>query len=264
MLTVVKNQIKVIFLSVKYNIMREMTNPVTFVTNILFMMLNNSIFIIQWYLLFQLKSNIGGYKIGDVLVLWGLAASTFGMAHIFFKQAFDLNTLIVNGKLDSFLVQPKNVLLGVITSGTSTSAIGDLFYGFVIFCIFKFSPVNFILFTVFTITGGLILTSFAVIAGSISFWIVKGDILSNNLVGSMINMSTFPDGIFKGIVRVLLYTLIPVGLVVYLPVRLIISFHAGYLLLILAFTVFMVLLAFYVFYKGLKRYTSSNLMSARI
>ncbi|QHQ63510.1 hypothetical protein Ana3638_24290 [Anaerocolumna sedimenticola] len=198
------------------------------------------------------------------LVLWGLAASTFGFAHIFFNMAFDIPELIIGGKLDSFLVQPKNVLLGVITSGTSTSAIGDMIYGYVILCIFRFSPLNFILFTVLTVTGGLILTSFAVVMGSISFWIVKGDIISGNFIGLMLNMSTYPDGIFKGVVRLLLYSIIPVGLVIYLPMRLIISFHLWYLLIILVFTIFMIGLAFFVFYKGLKRYSSSNLMSARV
>ena len=38
MLTVVKNQIKVMILSVKYNIMMQMVNKVTFITNILFML----------------------------------------------------------------------------------------------------------------------------------------------------------------------------------------------------------------------------------
>ncbi len=264
MLMEVRNQFKVMFLSVKYNIMREMINPVTFVTNILFMMINNAIFIIQWLILFHLKDNIGGYEMEEVLILWGLAASTFGLSNIFFHQAYEMPDLIINGKLDSFLVQPKNVLLGVITSGTSTSAIGDLLYGYVILCIFRFSLVNLLLFSLFVITGGLIITSFAVIMGSVSFWIVKGDILSNNLIGVMINMSTYPDGIFKGAVRLLLYTVIPVGLAVYLPIRLIINFDLWNLFIVLGFTLFIVCLAFFVFYKGLKRYSSSNLMCSRI
>ena len=54
MLTAVKNQVRVCVLSVKYNIMREMLNKVTFLTNILFMMLNNATFIVQWVILFRL------------------------------------------------------------------------------------------------------------------------------------------------------------------------------------------------------------------
>ena len=45
MLMVVKNQIRVFILSIKYALMREMLNKVTFITNILFMILNNASFI---------------------------------------------------------------------------------------------------------------------------------------------------------------------------------------------------------------------------
>ena len=69
MLMAVKNQIKVLMLSVKYNIMKQMVNKVTFVTNILFMILNNASFIIQWIILFSLKDEIGGYTMKEVLLL---------------------------------------------------------------------------------------------------------------------------------------------------------------------------------------------------
>ena len=52
MLTAVKNQIKVMFLSIKYATMREMINKVSFIVNILFMILNNAAFIVQWIILY--------------------------------------------------------------------------------------------------------------------------------------------------------------------------------------------------------------------
>ena len=61
MLMEVKNQFKISFLSVKYALMREMLNKTTFITNVLFMILNNASFIIQWIVLFSLKDNVGGY-----------------------------------------------------------------------------------------------------------------------------------------------------------------------------------------------------------
>ena len=136
MLMEVKNQIKVMVLSVKYNIMKQMTNKVTFITNIVFMILNNASFIVQWIILFNLKNEIGGYTIREVVLLWGIAASTYGIAHIVFCKAFDIPELIINGKLDTFLVQPKNVFLGVLTSDTKISAIGDLIYGYICLAIY--------------------------------------------------------------------------------------------------------------------------------
>ena len=94
MLMEVKNQLKVFFLSVKYALMREMLNKVTFVTNIVFMVLNNASFIIQNVILFSLRDDIGGYEFREVLLLWGMAAGTYGISRFFFRNAFRLSDTI--------------------------------------------------------------------------------------------------------------------------------------------------------------------------
>lgn len=264
MLMEVKNQLKVMFLSIKYNIMRQMVNKVTFITNIVFMILNNSCFIVQWIILFSLKDEIGGYTIKQVLLLWGMAAGTFGFAHIMFHKAFEMSDLIINGKLDTFLVQPKNVLLSVITSDSNISAIGDLIYGYICLIIYGITIQNFILFTIFVILGGIILTAFTSILGSLSFWIVKGDILADSLSNIMINLATYPGTIFKNSVKLILYTVIPVGISNYLPVEMIISFSLTKFLIVFGVSIGISILAFTIFYRGLRRYSSSNLMTSRI
>lgn len=264
MLTAVKNQIKISFLSVKYALIREMLNKTTFITNIIFMILNNASFIIQWVILYSLKDNVGGYTLKEVLLLWGFASGTYGVAHFFFKKAFQLSDIINNGKLDSFLVQPKNVLLSTITTDVETAALGDLLYGYIILFIYGFTIPRFILYTLFIITGGLILTSIAVILGSLSFWFQKSDIISDTGNSLMIHFATYPDGIFKGIAKILLFTLIPVGFTVYIPVKILSDFNIIYLLIVLGVTIFIIALAFIIFYKGLKKYSSSNLMIAKI
>lgn len=264
MLMEVKNQIKVMFLTLKYNIMRQMTNKVTFITNIVFMILNNASFIIQWIILFSIKEEIGGFTIKEVILLWGIAASTYGLAHLLFYKAFSLSELIINGKLDTFLVQPKNVFLSVITSDTSISAIGDLIYGYICLSIYGITIKNFLLFTIFSITGAIIVTTFASILGSLSFWIVKADIFADASINAMLNLATYPGNIFKNSVKIILYTIIPVGIANYMPVDTILNFNfwnCGYIII---FTIFITILAFYIFNKGLKRYSSSNLMSSRI
>jgi len=264
MLMEVKNQIKVILLSIKYNIMRQMINKVTFVTNVGFMILNNASFIIQWIILFSLKDDIGGYTIKQVVLLWGIAAGTYGLSNILFYKAFDLSELIINGKLDTFLVQPKNVLLSVITSDSSISAIGDLIYGYICLLIYGITIENFLLFTLFIITGTIIISALASILGSLSFWIVRGDMISDSIINTMINVATYPGSIFKNGVKIILYTIIPVGIVNYLPADTIIKFNITNVIVIIAFAIFVTIVAFVIFDKGLKRYSSSNLMSSRI
>lgn len=264
MLMEVKKQINIIFLSVKYNLMKQMLNKITFITNILFMILNNATFIIQWLVLFNIKEEIGGYGFKEVLLLWGLAAGAFGIAHIFFDGAFDMSRLIINGKLDTYLVQPKNVLISVITSKSSVSAIGDLIYGYIILFIYGFTIPRFILFTFLIILGGIVLTEVSVIMSSLCFWIVRGELLADNVNSVMTNFATYPDTIFKNSVRLLLYTFIPVGISAYLPLKIMLEFNMLNVGIIIGMTILFGILAFTLFNKGLKRYSSSNLMSSRI
>ena len=264
MLTAVKNQLKISKLSIKYAIMREMLNKTTFISNIVFMILNNGSFIIQWIILFSLKENIGGYQLKQVLLLWGLASGTYGVSRFFFKRAFNLSDTINNGKLDSYLVQPKNVLLSAITTDVEASAIGDILYAYIMLFIYGFTIPNFLLFTLFTICGGLIITSISVILNSLSFWFQKSDIIADTGNSLMTNFATYPDGIFKGKAKILLYTLIPVGIANYIPIKIMTKFNPYLTILVITITIILILLAFKIFYSGLKKYSSSNLMIARI
>ena len=264
MLTEAKNQIKIIFLSIKYSMMREMLNKVTFFSNIVFMIFNNASFIIQWIVFFSLKESLAGYTLKMVVLLWGIASATYGVSRFFFKNAFKLSDTITNGKLDAYLVLPKDVLLSTITSDISISALGDILYGYIMLCIYGLSLKNFVLFTTMSICGGFILTSISVIFSSFSFWISRSDLVSDTANTLMVNFATYPDGIFKGAAKVMLYTIIPVGLTAYLPVQIITEFNIYSYLIIITATIVIVALAYIVFNRGLKKYSSSNLMIARI
>ena len=264
MLMEVKNQIKVMILSFKYAVMREMLNKVTFLSNVIFMILNNATFIIQWIVLYSLRENVGGYTFNQVLMLWAIASGTFGFAHFFFKKAYSLSDTITNGKLDAYLVQPKNVLISCITSDVSPSALGDLIYGYIVIFLSGITISKFILYTFFMISGGIIMVDIAIILGSLSFYISKSDMIAETGNNFMIYFATYPDGIFKGIVKVILFTIIPIGITTYIPVWVLTKFDLFYFVGVIAFTIGITVLAFVIFYKGLKRYSSSNLMVAKI
>lgn len=264
MLTEAKKELKLLFISMKYNMAREMTNKITFLTNIIFMILNNACFIVEWIIFYSLKDNIGGYALKDVILLWGLASGTYSICFIFFGGVIDLPKLIMEGKIDSYLVQPKNILLSILSSRTKVSAIGDFLYGYILLFVYGFSIKNFILYTLFIIIGGIIITSIATIFGSLAFYITKADTLTNTMMNMSLNFATYPDGIFKGLVRILFFTIIPIGFAVYLPLNILREFNLMYFIIVIGFCILLVIIAFLIFHKGLKRYSSSNLMSARI
>lgn len=264
MLTAVKNQVLVCALSIKYNIMREMLNQVTFLMNVTFMILNNASILIQWFILFRLREEIGGYTMREIMVLWGLTAASFGLSHILFARVYSLPELIVSGKLDSYLVQPKSVLLGVMTSSTDISAIGDLLYGVILLMVCGLGARGFLFSLLFVVTGAVTLTAFALFLGSLAFWFVRVEMLSGQMVMGLVSFATYPDGIFRGISRFLLYFILPVGMVVYHPVHILVRFDGGMFLTVIGYACLLSAAAAAVFYRGLRRYASSSLMEARM
>ena len=266
MLTVdkIKSQIKVTLVSIKYALMREMLNKTSFIMNILFMIINNASFLIQWIILFSLKDNVAGYTFNQVLLLWGIGTGTYGFSHFFFRKAFSLSETIMHGKLDSYLVQPKSVLLAAITSDVEVAAIGDMLYGYIVLCIAGVTIQRLFLFTLFMVCGGTIMTAFAVILASLSFWIGRSDMIADTGNSMMVSFDTYPDGIFKGIIKAILFTIIPVGITTYIPVWVMTDFNIGLICVVVIATILVTLLAYMIFYKGLKRYSSTNLMISKI
>lgn len=257
-------ELRIMLLSIKYSISREMLNRVTFITNILFMVLNNATFILEWIILFSIRTEIGGYNFNQIMLLWGFAAGTYGLSHLFFGKSTGIADLIINGELDTFLVQPKDVLLSVLSSKTEVSALGDLIYAYIMLFIYGFSIPSFLLYTLCIIFGCLIYTSTLVIYHSLSFWFVKMDVIQENASMIMINFATYPGTVFKGGIKFLLYTLVPAGLADYVPLDLMIHFDVGLFVILLISTFLYCFLAYGLFNRGLKRYSSSNLMNARV
>ncbi|MBR6133281.1 MAG: ABC-2 family transporter protein [Bacilli bacterium] len=263
MLMAVRNNIRIMLLSIKYNLMKAMENKVAFLTSVIMMIFNNATFIIQWVTIFSLKEVIGSYTFSDVMFFWAMASGSFGFAHILFNGAYKIPEYIEQGKLDAYLTMPKNTLCQVITSSLEPSAVGDLIYGYIALIIFNFSIKNILLYTLLIPFGGIIYVSIVVIYNSLTFRFYRSSYLTDAIRDVFINTSLYPDIIFNKIVKFVSYTFIPSGFACWIPVHLLMDFNIKYFLILLGGTILFIIMAFISFNKGLKSYTSSNLMSAR-
>ena len=199
-----------------------------------------------------------------IFLLWGLAAGTYGVAHLFFKKSFHLSDVIINGKLDAYIVQPKNILIGAITSEIETSAIGDIIFAYIACFLYSLNIKVILLFTLFSITGGLIVVGLAIILGSLSFWLKNSDLIADTGTSAVVFFATYPEVIFHGLTKWILFTIIPVGIANYLPVRCMIYFDYKLIFINTLVCILLIAFSFIIFYRGLKRYSSGNLMSARV
>lgn len=263
MLTEVKGNIKLILLGIKYNTMKCMENKAAFLTSVIMMIFNNATFIIQWLTIFAIKETIGGYTLNDVMLFWAISSGSYGLTHILFNGVNKIPEYIEEGKLDAFLTTPKNPLCYVLSSSTEPSAWGDLIYGYLALIIFNFSIKNILLYSILIIFGALIAASFICIFNTLTFIFYRSSELTNIATQIFLNTSLYPDKIFNRAIKIICFTIIPSGFASWIPVHLIMNFNPIYLLILIIVTILLITLSFIFFNKGLKHYSSSNLMGVR-
>lgn len=264
MLMEVKKHSKLIWSYFKFNLSASMEYRVNFLVQTFGMMINNLAFIFFWWILFDNVPSIGGYGFNDVAILWAFSSASFGLSFIFFGNIRSLSTIIVNGELDSYLLQPKDVLINVISSKTVISAWGDLFYGLILFLVIDGLSLNFILFIFLVITSSLIFSSALIATHSLTFYMGNADGIADLFLQFILNFTTYPEGVFNNIVKFIMYTVLPAGFIAFIPLTLIKSFSLKAFIILLVATVIWVNLAFLIFKRGLKRYESGNLISNKI
>lgn len=256
-------ELRIFFLSIKYNLMKETENSYTFIASIMSVLLDNIVFIVQWLLFFSFSKTIAGFSFNDIVIFLAISELVYGISNFFCKGAYDLSRLIINGKLDVFLIQPRNVLINVITSNISPHAISNIISGYLLLLIFKFSVINLVTFTILSITSAIALTAIVIILNSVSFWIIGFHSVIDELVSITIMFGNYPDKIFSLPIKILLYTIIPTGCLIYLPVNFILTFTFQILVSFVFYVLFVLIFSVIIFNLGIKRYSSSNLMLSR-
>lgn len=261
MLTAVKNNLSVMKAYFLLNLSASMEYRTSFLIQMVGMMLNNVSFAFFWWLLFWRFPDIGGYGYGDVMMLWAISSAGFGVCFILFGNSGRLVEMIVTGELDSYLLQPKNVLLSAISSKTVVSAWGDLVYGFILFFIIRGLDIGaLLLFIGFTLTAALILGAVLISFNALAFWFGDMRSLGGLVLEFMITFTIYPAGIFDGFAKFVLFSVLPAGFVTMIPVQVMKNFELKWVILTLIVTAVWVFLAFFIFGKGLKKYESGNLI----
>jgi ABC-2 type transport system permease protein len=237
---------------------------VSFLTQLLGMILNDSMWLIFWWIYFTRFQVLQGYGIEDVLGLWAVVAVGFGLCTSSFGNVLNIAEIISQGKLDYYLTLHKNVLLHVLVSRMDITAWGDLLFGTGVFVIFLHpGPERIALFLLLATCGAVIFLAANIVWQSLAFWLGNAEGLAAQMWNALILFSTYPDTLFKGLVRGLLFTAIPAAFMAHIPVRLLRDFDLTLIAGEIAAAAGALALAVFVFYRGLRRYESGSLMTAR-
>jgi len=229
------------------------------------MLANNMIFFSIWWIFFNQFRTVGGWQIRDMTALLAIGSGAYGLLQICFGGTRQLAKTILSGDLDSYLTQPKNVLLHIAGSKSANKGWGHLMTSFLlIFFGGLTEPRTLCLVLVSLVTGCMVYTSFRVIVHSLTFWLGPIESLSEKYADSLFLFALYPTNIYSGLMQLLMFTLLPAGIITYLPVEMIRDFSLEKLIVLLLSASCFPFLAFFVFYKGLRHYESGNRFASRI
>jgi ABC-2 type transport system permease protein len=174
-------------------------------------------------IVFAQVDSLGGFSREEVLLIYGLAGISFGLADLAVGQLDELPRWIRTGELDVLLARPLGVLSQLVTSDLQLRRLGRAAVGVLVLAAVLVygqvepTPVNVLLVLVTPLVGATITASIWVMTCSISFWVVEGRELANAFTyGSQITTS-YPITVFGPWLRRLFCYAVPSAFVAYFP-----------------------------------------------
>lgn len=227
------------------------------------MIFNNLIFLLMWWIFFRQFKQISGWTMTDMIALNAIGMGGYGLMQICFGGTKQISRIILNGELDPFMTQPKNLLIHLTGSKSFSKGWGHLMTTVILVILGKLiSSIPVIL--IGMICSCLVFTSIGIIAHSLVFWFGSIEKVSKNYCDSLFLFALYPTNIYSGVLQVVMFTLIPAGIIGYMPVELLRSFSWFKLITLLGSAIGFFCLAFVVFHRGLKRYESGNQFGMRL
>ncbi|TBL81827.1 ABC transporter permease [Paenibacillus thalictri] len=264
MLTAV-NTIRFVLTCWKLNLAGAMEFRISFLLTAGMMILNNTVWVLFWGVYFHRFPVVNGWDFRDVMMMWAISAGGFGLAASLFGNAFRLSSLVAGGQLDIYMAQPKPVLLSILVSRMSVSAIGDFLFAVILFVMFgQLTAAGLLKFALALAITMTIYIFFMVIVHSLAFYMGNAEGIGQQMLNAVLAFATYPTNIFKGLGKLMLFTVIPAGFISYLPIGLIKRVELPFLFGALGMAAALALLATWFFYTGLRRYSSGNMISLRM
>jgi len=257
-----KDYLRLVRAYLRINLNAQLEYRGAFISEAVAMIINDCFWVGFWVLFFARFPILQGWNVKDVVTLWAITAAGFGIAFALMGNAWHLAALIVNGQLDMWMLHPRALLSHLLIGRTVATAWGDAVFGYLVYLAFVRPDFpRMALFVLLSFSVATVFVGFGVLSASLTFYLGNGTMLSEQWRVAMLSFCTYPDSLFSGLVKVLLFTVIPAGFVSYIPVRALRTLSltdAGFAML---GALVVAGLGAGVFYVGLRRYESGNLIS---
>jgi ABC-2 type transport system permease protein len=235
-----------------------------FLSKVFAFIVSDAMWVAFWWLYFERFQSLEGYGFRQIVLVWAIGATSFGLLTGVTGGATKLASRIASGELDFYLLLPKSPLLHLVVSQMDPGGVGDALFGVVTFAVLARPSISEAL--AFCVVVGIataVIVAYVVAVQSLAFWTGRAETIADQALFGLITFSTYPERLFGGPVKIVLFTLIPAGFVSYVPVRLVQEWDWTLAGALLGVAVGAVFFSATVFRVGLRRYQSGSMLAMR-
>ena len=260
-----RREIKFLLALWKANLLSAMEYRVSFILQVLGMILNNGAYFVFWVIFFERFESVRGWGLTDMFVLFGIVAASFGLGMFFFGNIHYLADMIAEGRMDYFLSLPRPVLLHSLASRSTPSGMGDFLYGILSFIVAgQFSADAVLRFGLGVVLGTIVFVAFMTLVQSLAFWIGNASMIAMQVSNALVTFALYPLTLFDGTAKLILFTILPAAFIGSIPAEFVRSFSWGQLAQMSAAAGGLLVLSVFVFYRGLRRYESGSAIQVQV
>lgn len=250
----------------KLNFLSLMEYKVSFLTSIVSMFINNTIFVACWYFFFLRFWTIWWMDFWNFALLSSIMIWVFVIIHIFFWWYINIPQMIEQWKLDSQLLLPKNILVRILASRMDSSAFWDLLYIVLLMFFIPDLSIFLILKIIFvSILWAATYLWFLLIFISMAFHFWSSKNLVKWVLEAILWPGHYPPWIFEWtILKYIFMTILPVFYIVFLPYELALNFSWKWIIILILWSLFFITIWVFSFYFWLKKYESWSMMNTNV
>ncbi len=199
----------------------QLAYPGSFALDVASQLIGQSVELLAILVLFTHVTALSGFSASEVVLIYGLAATAFGLADLAVGQVEALPDYIRTGEFDVMLLRPLGTLPQLLSADVQLRRVGRVGSGLVVLAFalrdVEWTPLRVAVAIIAPLSGAVLFGAVWIAANCVSFWLVDGREVANSVTYGSDFATSYPITVYGPWLRRIMCFLVPGAFVAYFP-----------------------------------------------